>query len=238
MRPLIVTNYWQPFNNPGTFRWWQFARYIDLDVLTVKKPKGVYDETLQERGHSVRRIRTFSRIACVNGVFLSFRALFIKADIYVFTIPSETLLIGAYILQRLGKKVIVDVRDKIDRNHQPVKLFIPLYNWLYKRMKNVVVAWKIVDDTKLCIEHGHDALKLKINTQAVMPEGRFKYKDYNEMLERGFVPDYHARKEVRNYVTSCYPNINHLWATPKAFSSWAVQATKMKYYVLRTYIRG
>ena len=226
MKILLITNYWTPYNDSGTIRWWNFAKYINLDVLTVRKTKGIYDETLEERGNDVKRIRNFSNISCLNGLLLSIRSLFAKADIYVFTTPPETLLIGAWLLQKMGRKVVVDLRDKIDRPHQPVKLLIPLYKWLYKKLNNVVVVDKVVDDTKPIIHHGHDSLQLKLHQQYPMPKGRFNHRDYNELLMRGFVP----KQKVKGYPQSSFANLEFLW-NGTFYQTWEHQANLMKQYL-------
>ena len=232
MKTLLITNYWTPYNNAGTIRWWNFAKYIQLNVLTTKTTKGIIDKTMYaERSSNVKRIRTFNKISSINGICLSVVALFAKADLYVFTIPSETLLFGAYILQRMNKKVILDVRDKINRPHQPLKFMIPIYEWFYKRIDNVIVVSKVIDETKILIEHGHDYLTLKIDEPCPMPEGRFTHLEYNELLQRGFIP----KNKIENYPQSGLINIRHLWGN--RFSnknielktySWEEQSQKIK----------
>lgn len=226
MKTLLITNYWTPYNDAGTIRWWNFAKYIPLDVLTTRRTRGLYDETLEERGHNIQRVRNFSNISCLNGLLLSIHSLFAKADIYVFTTPSETLLLGAWLNQLLGRKVVIDVRDKIDRPHQPVKLLVPLYKWLYQRIKNVVVVDKVVDDTKSIIQHGHDSLRLKYNKQYPMPKGRFIHKDYNEMLQRGFVP----KQKVEDYPQSSFANLDYMWGGD-SYKPWKHQASLMGKYL-------
>lgn len=237
MKTLLITNYWAPINNAGTIRWWNFSKYLEFDVLTVKKTKGMLDLSLEERGNNITRIGNFSKIASLNGLLLSFVVLFKKADVYIFTTPSETLLVGAYILQCLGKKVVVDLRDKIDRAHQPVKVLIPLYIFLYKRIKNIIVTWKLIDPSKTVIHHGHDNLKLRDSKKKTMPDGRYTHKEYNELLEKGYVPNYNRIKE---YVTSSYINIMHLWGErppfiheelDSKFYPWEHQATLLQNYL-------
>jgi len=212
MRTLLIANYWTPYNNAGTLRWWNFAKFVDFDVLTVKNTKGIIDESLEERGNNIERIRNVGRIASLNGLLLSIVACFKKADLYIFTSPPETLLVGAYILQKMGKKVVIDLRDQMDREHQQVKILLPLYKFLYKNIKNVIVTWKMIDPTKVVIHHGHDSLTLKSTEKKTMPEGRFTHKEYNEMLEKGFIPNYNTHGNwVKGYVTSSYVNIKHLW---------------------------
>jgi len=96
---LLITHYWYPFNNSGTFRWLNLARHIDFDVLTSKKPrKEFYDETIPRRGRRV--FRYGSRLpAVLSGLYLSFRTLFKRYDTYIITSPPESLIIGAFILQ-------------------------------------------------------------------------------------------------------------------------------------------
>lgn len=241
MRTLLVANYWTPYNNAGTLRWWNFAKHIDFDVLTVKKTSGIIDPTLEERGNKIKRIKNFSRVASLNGLLLSFMAFFTKADLYIFTTPPETLLIGAYLLQLRGKKVIVDLRDQIDREHQPVGFLVPVYRFLYKKIKNVIVTWRMIDPTKIVIHHGHDNLILKSNKQKIMPEGRFTHKEYNEMLEQGYIPNYNTHGNwVKGYVTSSYVNIKYLWGKridlvhkelEETFYPWEHQASLLKKYI-------
>ena len=63
MKTLLIASHWIPYNNAGTLRWWNFAKYIDLDVLTVKITIGLLDPTFEERGKNVIRISNYSIIA-------------------------------------------------------------------------------------------------------------------------------------------------------------------------------
>ena len=173
----------------------------------------------------------------MNDLLLSIVAQFKKADLYVFTIPSETLLFGAYLLQKRGEKVIIDLRDQINRSQQRLKILVPIYLWLYNRIENVVTVIEYIDKSKLAIHHGHDNLTLKINEPYPMPKGRFNREEYNELLQRGFVP----RMKWKDYPVSGMVNIKHLWGKVDSnyktmnsieFYSWKIQANKMKDYLI------
>lgn len=217
MKALLVTNYWLPYNNAQTIRWYQYAKYMEFDVLTVKKTKGIEDETLEKRNNSVKYINSHTTVAVFNGVILSVSALFHKADLYIFTIPTETLLIGAYILQKMGKNVIIDTQDSIDRKHIGFKLFVPLYKWLYKRIKHRIVCMKFIDPSSVCIYHGHDDIELR--EFVTKPEllkhtgNRLTHYLWNRLLVNGCVPDYTAElnKIQKNYGQSSFVNIRWLW---------------------------
>jgi len=215
MNILLITNYWSPYNSPGTFRWWNFAQFMNMDILTNKKPLGArYDPTIEGRGNKVYRVSFYCCPAFLAGIFLSVIAWYYRKDydLFIFTSPPETLLIGAFLLQVSGKKVLVDMRDSIDRPGQPIRILIPFYKWLYGKIKNVIVTWGLIDSLKPVIHSGHDNLKLfekYSHNPVLMNEARVYYKTYNFLLRVGFIPD--ISKKRKGYVSSALINVRHLW---------------------------
>ena len=214
MRILLITNYWHPWNTSGTFRWLHLSKYIDFDVLTSKKPCiGFCDETLPNAKYN-RLFRFGSNLpAVLSGIYLAFISVFIRADKYVYTCPPETLLIGAWINQKLGRKVYVDMRDKIDRHTQVHKWLIPIYQWLYKRIKNVCVCMRFFDESKPMIRHGYD-----VTDRFYVPDNvglswikgsQIKYAPYCRSLIEGHGRDYSDIK-FKNYNSSSVVNLRHL----------------------------
>ena len=194
---LVITNYWHPWNNSGTFRWLHLSKYIDFDVLTSKRPgKGFYDDTMFETNTKIYRYG--NRLpAFLSGLYLSIISWFIRADKYVYTSPPETLLVGAWVNQMLGREVYVDIRDKIDRGHQRHKWLIPIYQWLYKRIKNVCVCMQFFDKNKPVIRHGYDDIE-KCNDNfpsRIMLNGSEKltYAMYCVMIQKDAGRDYSGR---------------------------------------------
>jgi len=243
MRILLITNYWAPDNHPGTFRWLNFGKYIDFDVLTTLKIKGFNDASISGFGHRVHSVPVYNNYACLHGLFLAFNALRYKADIYIVTCPPESLLFAAYLLQKNGKKVIIDMRDAINRPWQPLKFMIPIYSYFYMKLKNVIVAWQFIDTGKPCIHHGHDNLFLRSRDMRQMPIGRHSHVNYNNMLQNGYIPDFSSRSN--GYVTSSFINIKHLWQEKSPVYnfhsellnlkpySWEAQAKKMESILLK-----
>jgi len=212
MKILLITNYWKPWNAPGTFRWLQMSRYIDFDVLTSRKPRGgMYDETLPASNAIVFRYG-YNLYAVLSGLWLIFRALFRKYDLYIFTSPPEIFIIGAYILQRLGRRVILDMRDTIDRPFQKLKILISIYKFFYKRVKNKTVSFQFFDETAKVVRSGYADMTLKyplaITHWTFIDAPRNKYKWYFHGLKCGMIP--HFREKSRNYSSSSFINLLHL----------------------------
>ena len=213
MRILLVTNYWKPWNSPGTFRWLQLSKYIDFDVLTSRKPRGgMYDETLPASNAMVFRYG-YNLYTVLSGLWLSFRALFRKYDLYIFTAPPEVFIIGAYILQRLGRRVILDMRDTIDRPFQKLKILIPIYRFFYKRVKNKTVSFQFFDEDAKVVRSGYADMvflspEIKKQWKFYKPGMRFPYSLYFDWLWYGFIPAF--REKSRNYSSSSFINLLHL----------------------------
>lgn len=158
MKTLLIAYYWYPWNNSGTFRWTGFGRHIDFDVLTCKKPlRSKKDFGIKTRNY-YDRVYKFGMYlpAIVWGFIAPFIALFKRYDVYVITAPPESLLIGAWILQKFGKTVIVDLRDSIDREKQYFKRLIPVYKFFLNKTKNRVVAYKFLDESATVIYTGYE----------------------------------------------------------------------------------
>ncbi|MFX0181966.1 MAG: hypothetical protein ACFE95_02690 [Candidatus Hodarchaeota archaeon] len=177
------------------------SKYINFNVLTSKRPnKGFYDETLPEN-YCKRVYRYGSSLpAVLSGVYLSIRSLFIRANKYIYTSPPESLFIGAYINRLLGRQVYIDSRDIIDRETQRIKWLVPIYKWLYKRIKNVVVCHKFVDESKLVIHSGYEDVKL--NKAVRSPKyftGFVNHEKYLKLLSNGYIEDYEKKYQKELY---------------------------------------
>jgi len=212
MKTLLITNYFRPWNTPGTFRWLQMSKYIDFDVLTSRKPRGgMYDETLPASNAMVFRYG-YNLYAVLSGLYLTFRALFRKYDLYIFTAPPEIFIIGAYIFQRLGRRVILDMRDTINRPFQKLKILTPIYKFFYKRVKEKTVSFQFFDETAQVVRSGYaDSLERRIE------DWRFNrgtlglrhcYAAYIRCLNMGLIPAF--REKSRNYSSSSFINLLHL----------------------------
>ena len=157
MRTLLICNTWYPWHNSGTFRWLHLSQYINFAVLTTKRPSRGFNDDTMPQGRYTKLYRHGNMLpAFLAGLYLSICSLFIRADKYIYTCPPETLLFGAWLNQLLGRKVYVDMRDKLDRHTQCHKWAIPFYRWLYKRIENVCVAMQFFDESKPVIRHGYD----------------------------------------------------------------------------------
>jgi len=209
MKILLITNYWKPWNSPGTFRWLQMSKYIDFDVLTSRKPIGAfYDETLPSSNSMVFRYG-YNLYAFLSGLYLSFRALFRKYDLFIFTSPPESLIVGAYIFQRLGRKVILDMRDTIDRPFQKLKILIPIYKFFYKRVKSKTVSFQFFDKTARVVRSGYalETRKIADNWEFIRPD-RMIYDHYILGISCGLIPEF--REKSRNYSSSSFINLLYL----------------------------
>ena len=239
MKILLITNYFYPWNSSGTFRWLSFAEHIPMDVLTSKKPKrGFYDETVFKSGEKIMRIGS-NYPAVISGCVLSIVSIFLKYDCYIYTSPPESLMIGAWINQLLGRKVVVDMRDSIDREALGFKPFKRLYWWLFWKIKNKIAPWKFVCYN--AIENGYDKIKRNFNAlkTAEYYKGKVDRRSYMLLLSYGFVQDYSGKPE--GYGASSLATIKHLGyeVNQKLHSecedfipnSWKVQANKMRKYL-------
>ena len=211
MKILLITNYWYPWNTSGTFRWLHLSKYIDFDVLTSKKPnKGFYDETLPSGKYNRLYHYGHNIPAFLSGIYLSIIAVFIRADKYIYTCPPETLLFGAWINQKLGRKVYVDMRDKIDRDTQPHRWSIPIYQWFYKRIKNICVCMRFFDPEKTVIRHGYDVTdRFYHGVKKLLNNKYLKYSEYCCALIDGYGRDYWHPKYY-NYNSSSVVTLRHL----------------------------
>jgi hypothetical protein len=213
MRTLLITNYWSPWNTPGTMRWLQLSKYIDFDVLTSRKPRGgIYDETLPASNATVFHYG-YNLYAILSGLWLTFRAIFRKYDLYIFSSPPESFIIGAYILQRLGRRVILDMRDTIDRPFQKLKVMIPIYRFFYKRIKEKTVSFQFFDETAKVVRSGYTDILLlyksyKKEWKFHKPTERLKYQYYRWNLANGLIQPF--REKSRNYSSSSFINLLHL----------------------------
>jgi hypothetical protein len=236
---LVVSYYWHPWNTSGSFRWLHLSQYLKFDVLTSKKPCGGFYDGTMPMGQTKRLVRIGTGLpACINGIVLSIASWFIRADRYVYTCPPETLLLGAWINQLLGRKVYVDMRDAIDRPTQPHKWFVPVYQWLYKRIKNVCVTMQFFDPSKPVVRHGYDALKKKFDNNYFIDQS-YDYAKYCTLLESGSGRNFGEGFE--HYTSSSVITLRHLGNPirgnlhPELFEfepeSWEIISQKMKRFL-------
>lgn len=191
MKVLLITNYWFPWNNAGTMRWLHFGKYLDFDVLTSNKPRNsMLDFTLPDPQKKVCRFGN-NLPAVVWGFVAPFVALTKKYDVYIVTCPPESLLIGAYVLQLFGKKVLVDMRDSIKRERQPIKWLVPVYQFFYNKIKHAVVCWKFISPDKPVVYHGHESVP-KVKYVGSYNE-RVNYASFIQLLKSGLIPDQHNK---------------------------------------------
>ena len=214
MKILLVAYYWYPWNNSGAFRWLHLSRWIPITtVLTSKKANQSFRDDTMPTGRAKVIIRLFTLRAAIwalvmTPIIVSVGLLHKKI---IVTITPEMLLLPALILQKLGKKVWLDVRDTIDRERQPLKILIPFYFALYKRIKRKVVVWEFFDSKALVIRHGYEILpEIKDLTVKLRPGQRFipmrmHYQDYLNLLAMGYSVDY-SKKPI-GYCTSSVPTI-------------------------------
>ena len=219
MKTLLITPYWYPWNTSGTMRWLHIGQHLDFDVLTSTQPrKGFFDMTLPP-GLSHHFICFGYRWPAVLwGLAAIFRIPW-KYDSYVITSPPESLLITAFILEKVfRKKVMVDMRDSITRPNQRLKVLNWLYTFVYNRMNHVVVAWHFIDEDKMAVHHGYDDITPKTSAAVYHSHDeqgklkRYDYETYRSRLECGVIPDYTLKKNVdwENYAASSYPTIKKM----------------------------
>jgi hypothetical protein len=194
MKPLLIAYYWYPYNNSGTFRWTNFSRYIDFDVLTTKNPMRSFRDFTMNCWNPYTYVFQFGNKipAILWGLTAPFFALFKKASIYIFTSPPESLIVWAWLFQLMGRKVLVDMRDSIDREAQYFKRLIPIYKFFYKRMKHVVVSYQFLDESKQVIYSGYEDIKCTTGFRGYY-RGRYNRANYLYKLEQGYMPDQHNK---------------------------------------------
>lgn len=206
---ILITNYWRPWNTAGTFRWLHLSKYIEFDVLTSKRPlKGICDETIPNFREGQRIIhigRCFP--AFLSGLFLSVVSWFVRSDIYVYSSPPETLIIGAWISQMMGRKTILDLRDKINRPDKN-SWFRPIYEFIYRRIKNKVVTMSHFDEKAKLIRHGYALERKGAALQKYTLASRFDYFNYTESIMYGVSVEYKNSKE--HYTSSSVVELRHL----------------------------
>jgi len=171
----------------------KFSKYINFDVFTSKKPRGVFkDESLPPQFADRCTCVSSNTPAFLFWLFVIIPCLRSHYDLYIITSPPESLLFLAYILQKINRKVLVDMRDPIDRPKKKFRLMIPVYRCLYKKIKNVVVAWRLIDETRPCVYHGYDIEKTEKKKLGdyYYYSGRISYILYVDLLKRGLIPKY------------------------------------------------
>ena len=246
MRVLLVTNYFYPWNCSGTMRWLQLGRYLDFSVLTSKKPrKGFRDETLP----NVRERRVFRHgrnlPAVLSGLYLSWLAIFRKYDIYIFTIPPFTLSLGAWILERLGRQVVIDVRDNADNKNNHWKLVTKICEYFKERVKHRTTCMQFMDSGATRILSGYNPELLENNGSpfwGFYTLKRQSYEDYMLNLELGLIPDYRKRiskvYNVSSFVNLLYLGFKdlptdciHPECANQPVQSWEESAKQMREYL-------
>ena len=215
---IVIIHAHAPWNHPGTFRWWHYRQRFNFKVLTAKKPRGgFYDETIRSVG-DVRRVGSNLPVF-LWGLVASAYSWFIREDVYIYSCPPETLLIGAWVSEKiLRRKVLVDMRDAIDRERQPIKRMVWFYKLLYRQMNNVVVCWQFLDPDKPCVMHGYEDVDFSIRAKFDLPyyhgdyyvtyQGRVSHKEYLDRLALGGVPD-QGHKPL-GYASSSAPTLKRL----------------------------
>jgi len=205
---LLVAHYWFPWNNWGAFRWMNFGRYIDFDVLTTREPiQSFRDDSLADPGKKTYRFGR--KLPAIVWGFLASMVVQLKNgyDVYVFTSPPAMLLLGAWLLQLRGKKVLVDMRDSIDNWCQKVRLLIPFYNFLYRRIENKTVSWKFIDPASPVVYHGYEVVKSEGVFRGYY-RGKVDHDSYLKLLKAGFLPD--QSRKPGGYGTSSWWTFKHL----------------------------
>lgn len=219
MKTLIITNYWVPWNAAGTFRWYELTRHMNnYDILTSRRPRrGHYDTSLihnSETSRSVLKQPNVYRFGWkLPAILWGFLALFHIPkgyDLYVFTSPPESLFFTAWVQQLFGRRVLVDVRDAIDRHKQRHRWLTFFLIFFYRRLKNVVVCWKFLDPSKPVVNPGYLIFNTagNIRPPQMLYEGRVNYYSYYELLANGWVRSYKGKP--LNYGCSSYPQIKQL----------------------------
>ena len=216
MRTLLITNYWYPWNTSGTFRWLQMGRYIDFDVLTSKKPReGFRDETLPykiRQGHIRRVFRSgYMLPAVLSGLYLTLRAIFLRNyEVYIFTVPPFTLAFGAYILQLLGRRVVIDSRDNLECKGNRWKLINKISYFFLKKIKYRTTSFYYHDAeaTRILSGYNPELKKLPYKWDFCKID-RDLYAAYNYLLSRGYIPDYRTHQKP-GYPISSFVNLLYL----------------------------
>jgi hypothetical protein len=188
------------------------GRYIDFDVLTSKKPrKGFEDETLP-RPRSRRIFRHGSNLpAVLSGLYLAWRAIMVRHyDIYVFTAPPFTLSIGAWLLQAMGRKVIIDVRDNLDAQGNRWPRINKICWWFVRRIEHRTASFMFLDPGAARVLSGYNPeLEPYCLNWLFIIYDRMIYAEYNDYLSCGHIPDYRKRQKS-GYAVSSFVNLLHL----------------------------
>ena len=223
MKTLLITNYWYPYNHPGTIRWLNFGRYMDFDVLTQRVPRsgahgGFKDYTLPNSDKKVFKFG-YKLPGIVWGFLALIPALFMRYDSYLITAPPESLIFTAMILKKLGRRVILDMRDSIERQHAPHKFMRPLWRRCYRSVWTKIVAWRLIDHNRPVIYHGYDEIELTSFGRLILKKNnpyfyrtRVTYLRYLRLSRHGIFPDFSHKP--KGYVASSAHNVVHLGFKP------------------------
>lgn len=245
---LLISYYWQPWNNPGVFRWLWFSHYIHISsVLTCGKPKNsFYDDSLP-MGYADQIKYFWGMRGLFWGILIIPKTLWLSrySEKIVITSPPESLIITAWVLQLFGKDIYLDMRDAIDRKRQKCRIMIPVYKFFYRRLKNVCVVMRFIDETKPVIRHGYDPLNrmtdvlkdVRLGSYGV--SGRLKYNSFVHCLNHGTRIDYQycsgygSRSAITAMKYGLAMNLNKLHSEYQTIQpqSWEVQAGKMKRFL-------
>ena len=244
MKTLLITNYWKPWNASGTMRWLQMGRYIDFDVLTTRKPrKGFYDETLP-KSRAEKVIRKFTKWPAVLwGIGIILYGLRLDYDVYIVTTPPYTLSFLAWLLQTMGCKVVLDIRDNQDNKNNHWKLTAKLCDYFRGKIKHRTTSFQFLDEGATRILSGYNPELKKISKSwEFIRSDRMTYDMYCLGLSCGHIPDYQTRMEPR-YATSSFVNLKYLGfknllldnlhneCINQPVQSWETSAKQMKDYI-------
>ena len=243
---LLVAHYWYPYNNAGAIRWLHFSQeFSDMDVMTTSVPiNSTVDHTLPNPNKKTIRFGT-KLPAALWGIIASIRLIFTDYTRYIITSPPETLLIGAYVLQLLGRNVFVDMRDPIDRDRQQLKIMVPIYRFCYNRLKKVVVSWKTIDESKTCVYHGYEVEKGSSFKGEY--EDRVCHCEYIDRLKKGYIPkqdvhDGYYSSSAHSLIHLGYPTSKNMHAemytiTPKSYKERAKEMSSVYWKMSRKFNR-
>jgi len=228
MKTLLITHYWHPHLNAGALRWIGFSHYMCFDVLTCRRPiKGMKDLTMPSPDE--RRVFRFGYKlpAVIWGALTLIPALWMRYDVYIITFPPESLLLTAWILKKMGRRVILDQRDDMGRETQYHRKLLPSYEWLLQRCvskrgdlilsskaANLYQAKKYPD---MIIYHGYDEIQKSPRAfdPPVFYDCQVNYKTYNLLLSYGLIKTFEHKPS--GYGSSSLHTVLHLGYYPNQY---------------------
>ncbi len=165
----------------------------------------MHDETMPGKAHRV--FRYWNNLpALIFGILIIPFAFYHarKYDRIIITTPPESLLILAYLLQKVRSGVVVDIRDRVDRKTKNNKWqkFGALWTWLLRRITHRVAIYDFFQNYDKIISHGYMDLDVTNTKWTFVPEKRMSYEQFRQSLSRGLIPDYRPRS--KNYAASTF----------------------------------